>query len=191
MTSFDQVMRDFSPGDGNEYKLLGKYQGTVLQNADPLGIGRLMVNVPGVVIPPSTWAMPCAPVAGPQHGSVSIPPLGAGVWVEFEQGELDHPIWVGCYWGSAAEMPPTALLGTPLTPNIVHQTIGQNTITIFGSPGGGIDICAGPFLSPTSPRITLSAAGILLSVSPTCSILMTAAGGVMINGTALVVLPGG
>src|SRR4051794_6157111 len=110
MTSFDQVMRDFSPGDGNEYKLYGKYQGMVLQNADPLGIGRLMVSVPGVVIPPSTWAMPCAPVAGPQHGSVSIPPIGAGVWVEFEQGELDHPIWVGCYWGSAAEMPPSALL---------------------------------------------------------------------------------
>ena len=39
-----------------------------------------------------------------------------GVWVEFEQGDPDYPIWVGCFWGTAAEMPPLANTAPPPTP---------------------------------------------------------------------------
>ena len=43
--------------------------------------------------------MPCVPVAGIQTGMFTVPPIGSGVWVEFEQGDPDYPIWTGCFWG--------------------------------------------------------------------------------------------
>jgi hypothetical protein len=186
MTSITDVLHDFAPMEGRDDKLYGKYRGVVLNNVDPLGIGRIQVSVPGIVTPPSTWAMPCAPVAGIQHGAIMVPPLGAGVWVEYEQGDLDFPIWTGCYWGTVAEMPRTAFLGTAATPNIVHQTVGQNSITIYGAPGGGLSICAGPFESPTSPRIEINAAGITLSDGKG-GVISIAAGVVTINLGALLV----
>ncbi len=125
----------------NHQKYYGKYRGMVLNNIDPLQIGRLMVQVPdiGGVIP-SSWAMPCFPVSGKQMGAYMIPQIGAGVWVEFEQGNPDYPIWSGCWYGSAAEVPALALAGNPVSPNIVLQTGLQNSIVISDLPGptGGI-----------------------------------------------------
>lgn len=121
----------------------GKYRGTVVNNIDPLQSGRLQVMVPDVLgLIPSTWAMPCAPIAGIQNGMFALPVIGSGVWVEFEQGDPDHPIWVGCFWGSAAEIPALALLTPPVTPAITLQTPLQNGITISDMPGptGGIMI---------------------------------------------------
>jgi hypothetical protein len=42
-------------------KYYGKYKGTVVQNADPMFRGRLMVLVPDILGPavPSSWAEPC------------------------------------------------------------------------------------------------------------------------------------
>lgn len=77
----------------------GKYRGTVIDNADPLKKGRLKVSVPSVLPPSlSEWAMPCVPYAGKQVGLFAIPAVGAGVWVEFEQGDMSYPVWVGCFW---------------------------------------------------------------------------------------------
>jgi uncharacterized protein involved in type VI secretion and phage assembly len=84
----------------------GKYRGTVTNNSDPLKKGRIKVSVPSV-LPPSldVWAMPCVPYAGDQVGLSAIPAVGAGVWVEFEAGDISFPIWVGCFWadGEAPE----------------------------------------------------------------------------------------
>ena len=91
-------------------KYYGKYRGMVLNNIDPMQIGRLQVQVPDVTgLAPATWAMPCTPLAGIQNGMFALPLIGSGVWVEFEQGDPEHPIWVGCFWGSAAEVPALAL----------------------------------------------------------------------------------
>ena len=49
--------------------------------------------------------MPCLPGAGINTGVFTVPQIGAGVWIEFEQGDPDYPIWVGGYWGTAAEVP--------------------------------------------------------------------------------------
>ncbi|MGD1992206.1 MAG: phage baseplate assembly protein V [Anaerolineae bacterium] len=119
----------------------GKYRGMVINNVDPLQIGRLLVQVPDVLgLNVSSWAMPCVPFTGPQAGTYVVPPVGAGVWVEFEGGDPDHPIWVGGFWGSVAEVPTLALAGVPASPNIVLQTTGQNTIVVSDLPGptGGI-----------------------------------------------------
>jgi uncharacterized protein involved in type VI secretion and phage assembly len=125
----------------NGQKYYGKYRGTVINNLDPEQIGRLMVNVPDTAgLIPSTWAMPCFPISGRQMGAYMIPQIGAGVWVEYEQGNTDYPIWSGCWYGSAAEVPALALAGNPASPNIVLQTGLQNSLVISDLPGptGGI-----------------------------------------------------
>ncbi|MEN8175233.1 MAG: phage baseplate assembly protein V [Pseudomonadota bacterium] len=122
-------------------RFYGKYRGMVLNNVDPMSQGRLQVQVPDVAgLAPASWAMPCVPIAGLQNGMVALPVIGSGVWVEFEQGNPDHPIWTGCFWGSAAEVPALALATPPGTPAITLQTPLQNGLTISDLPGptGGI-----------------------------------------------------
>ncbi|HAX20743.1 MAG TPA: baseplate assembly protein [Hydrogenophaga sp.] len=124
-------------------KFYGKYRGMVISNIDPMQQGRLMVQVPDVGgLIPGTWAMPCVPIAGIQNGMFALPIPGSGVWVEFEQGDPDFPIWVGGFWGSAAEVPALALLTPPAVPAITLQTPLQNGLTISDVPGptGGIMI---------------------------------------------------
>jgi hypothetical protein len=145
-------------------KFYGKYRGTVVNNVDPMMIGRVQVQCAEVLgLGISSWAMPCVPVAGKHSGSFFVPELGAGVWVEFEHGDADYPIWTGCFWGLAAELPEMGLASPPPTPNIVFQTIGQNSLTVMGAPGAGITICSGPIASPTSPRIMITQAGIIIT----------------------------
>ena len=119
----------------------GKYRGTVVNNVDPMQMGRIQAQVPDVLGPtPSSWAMPCAPAAGLQMGSFFIPPIGAGVWIEFEQGDPNYPIWSGCWWGSAAEVPAMALAAPPPVSHFVVQTTLQYALMVSDLPGptGGI-----------------------------------------------------
>lgn len=122
-------------------KFYGKYRGMVLNNIDPTQQGRLQVQVPDVAnLIPTSWAMPCVPIAGIQNGMFALPIIGSGVWVEFEQGNPEYPIWVGCFWGSPAEVPALARLTPPGLPSITLQTPLQNGITIsdMAGPTGGI-----------------------------------------------------
>jgi hypothetical protein len=165
-------------------KFYGKYRGTVVNNLDPLQMGRIQAIVPDLTLVPRTWAMPCVPIAGKQMGSHFIPQVGAGVWIEFEAGDLRKPIWVGGYWGSAAELPALAL--TPVPPpggNIVLQTSLQNTLMISDAPGptGGILI-----KSMTGALISVSEIGITISNGQGASIVM-AGPTVTINQGALVI----
>lgn len=145
-------------------KFYGKYRGTVLNNVDPMMIGRVQVQCAEVLgLGISSWAMPCVPYAGKHSGSFFLPEIGGGVWVEFEHGDPDYPIWTGCFWGLPAELPEMGLASPPPTPNIVFQTIGQNSLTVMGAPGAGITICSGPIVSPTSPRIMITQAGIIIT----------------------------
>lgn len=140
--------------DGKKY--FGKYRGTVLNNVDPMQMGRILAMVPDVsALLPTSWAMPCVPIAGKQMGSFFVPQVGAGVWIEFEQGDPDFPIWVGGYWGIAAELPALALAGVPGDANIVLQTTQQNSIVISDLPG------------PTGGIMLKSAAGATIIVNDT------------------------
>ena len=148
--------------DGNNgKKFLGKYRGTVINNIDPEQRGRIMVMVPDVSnLVPSSWAMPCAPVAGIQTGMFAVPLIGSGVWVEFEQGDPDYPIWVGCFWGSAAEVPSLARIVPPGVPGITLQTPLQNGLVVSDVPGptGGILL-----KTATGASISVSDVGITIS----------------------------
>jgi uncharacterized protein involved in type VI secretion and phage assembly len=44
------------------------------------------------------WALPSLPYAGKGSGFFRVPPPGAGVWIEFEAGDVSRPIWTGCWW---------------------------------------------------------------------------------------------
>lgn len=119
----------------------GKFRGTVVNNVDPLLTGRIQAIVPDVSgVALSSWAMPCFPMAGLQTGSVAIPPIGAGVWIEFERGDPDYPIWSGGFFGSAAEVPALTNITPPGVPSLTMQTPLQNGVTVTDLPGptGGI-----------------------------------------------------
>ncbi|HET6861507.1 MAG TPA: phage baseplate assembly protein V [Pyrinomonadaceae bacterium] len=122
-------------------KYYGMYRGTVINNIDPMQMARIQVIVPDTGgLTPSTWAMPCVPVAGKQSGTFVVPQIGAGVWIQFENGDPDYPVWTGGWWGSAAEVPAIALAGNPVSPSIVLQSGLQNMLMISDVPGptGGI-----------------------------------------------------
>jgi uncharacterized protein involved in type VI secretion and phage assembly len=149
---------------------LGKYRGLVLDNIDPLQTGRLLVQVPDVSnVLPSSWAIPCLPYAGIQSGMYVVPEIGSKVWIEFEQGNPDHPIWVGCFWGSVAEVPAPALATPPAVPQFTVQTPLQNTLMISDLPGptGGILLKA-----TTGALISVSDTGIVISNGQGATILM-------------------
>jgi type VI secretion system (T6SS) baseplate-like injector VgrG len=119
-------------------KYYGKYRGTVINNVDPMQLGRIQVAVPDVsAAVPTSWAMPCLPVSGINNGVFTVPAIGAGVWVEFEQGNPDHPIWVGGYWGLAAEIPALSHMVPPGVPGMTLQTLSLNGVVINDTPGSG------------------------------------------------------
>jgi uncharacterized protein involved in type VI secretion and phage assembly len=152
-------------------KFYGKYRGLVLNNIDPMRMNRLQVQVPDVAgLIPVTWAMPCVPLAGLQNGMVALPVIGSGVWVEFEQGNTDYPIWVGCFWGSAAEVPVLAHATPPGLSAITLQTPLQNGLTISDLPGptGGIML-----KSATGATLIVNDTGIYIQNGKGASIMMT------------------
>ena len=142
-------------------RYFGKYRGMVLNTVDPLQMGRIQIQVPDLLGPlPSSWAMPAVPYTGKQMGMWCLPQVGTGVWVEFEQGDPDKPVWSGAWYGSAADVPTLALAAPPGVPNIVLQTAAQNTIRLSDVPGptGGIMLrtTSGAFISVTDVGITIS-----------------------------------
>lgn len=145
----------------SEQRFYGKYRGTVLNNIDPMQQGRIQAVVPDVTaLLPSSWAMPCLPLAGINTGVFTVPPIGAGVWIEYEKGDADYPIWVGGFWGSAAELPTLSRSVPPGLSGITLQTTLMNGIVISDLPGpaGGIRI-----QTKTGALISISETGIVIS----------------------------
>jgi hypothetical protein len=94
-------------------EFLGKYRGKVTNNKDPDNLGRIQVTVPAIYGDDrQSWAMPCTPYAGKDIGWFTIPPVGTNIWVEFEGGDPDYPIWTGCFWGTD-ELPQNARVAEP------------------------------------------------------------------------------
>jgi uncharacterized protein involved in type VI secretion and phage assembly len=115
-----------------EGRFYGKYRGLVVDNADPENRGRLRVRVADVLGDEvvSGWALPCAPYGGAaDQGFFFIPEVGAGVWVEFEHGNLEYPIWVGTFWskpGGASEVPKPGDSQSPPTRKIIRTLKGHS-----------------------------------------------------------------
>jgi uncharacterized protein involved in type VI secretion and phage assembly len=151
-------------------KYFGKYRGSVAVNDDPLKMGRIQALVPDILgTEPSSWAMPAVPLAGPQVATYVIPPIGAGIWVEFEQGDKSFPIWTGCWWGDQGEVPASALAGSPSLPNIVLQTQGGTTMILSDQPGGpGITL-----KTPSGASLVINDSGIVIDNGKGATISLT------------------
>ena len=165
--------------------LYGKYRGTVVNNVDPEQIGRIQAIVPGVEgFIPSSWAMPCLPWGGINTGMFTVPAMGAGVWIEFEHGDPNYPIWTGCFWGLAAERPAMSQMVPPGVPGITIQTTLKNGIVVSDVPGptGGILL-----QTTTGAMISVSDTGIIIS-NGTGAVITMMANVVDINAGALTVI---
>ena len=163
----------------------GKYRGTVINNLDPMQQGRIQVMVPDVSgVALSSWAMPCVPVAGIQNGFFTVPIVGSGVWIEFEKGDPDYPVWTGCFFGSPADVPALARMVPPGVPGITMQTPLQNGITINDVPGptGGIMI-----KSATGATLIVNDTGIYIQNGKGASITMVGPTVTINNGALSVV----
>jgi hypothetical protein len=115
-----------------KHACFGKYRGKVESNVDPMRLGRLQVSCPAVLGEGTlSWALPSTPYAGPGVGLFLLPPRGANVWVEFEGGDPDYPIWSGCFWG-AGEVP-----ASPAMENIKMLKTDGVSITIDDMQNAG------------------------------------------------------
>jgi uncharacterized protein involved in type VI secretion and phage assembly len=87
--------------EAQRQRFYGKYRAVVADIDDEEKLGRIRAYVPDVfgedVMSP--WAMPCVPLAGANHGLVCLPEENDGVWIEFEAGDVNRPIWTGTWWG--------------------------------------------------------------------------------------------
>ncbi len=133
-------------------RFFGKYRGTVTDvDADTL---RIKAKVPAVLGTQATgWCMPCVPYAGDGVGMAFLPEVGAGVWIEFEGGDVSYPIWVGCYWRDD-EAPSDA---TPKVKVIVTKSGSKSLKLLLDDDAGTITIS-----DPNENKVTLSSDGIAL-----------------------------
>jgi uncharacterized protein involved in type VI secretion and phage assembly len=149
-------------------QFLGKYRGTVSDNQDPLMQCRIKARVPDVYgDAESGWALPCLPLGGSRVGFFGIPDTGAGVWIEFEHGDPDYPIWSGCWWGSAAEIPPEMI--APPYKKVMLVTPAGHKVIVDDTPGiGGITL-----ETSGGQKIVLAATGITIDNGLGAKIEMT------------------
>jgi len=127
--------------DLNRKTYYGKYRGQVTDNQDPQGKGRLKARVTDVKGGhETTWALPCAPYAGKGVGWFMLPPVNAWVWIEFENGHWDLPIWSGCFWDdgqvpASPAVPETKMLKTDMATLTINDKQSSGSLTLETAAG--------------------------------------------------------
>jgi hypothetical protein len=176
----------------------GKYRGVVVDNVDPLELGRIMPTCPAISSGSLTWALPCVPWGGQAVGTFIIPPIGAGVWLEFEQGDIDYPIWTGCYWNRPEEVP-LAARALLFEPGIAIQGQQLNSIVLGpGQSGAGsvvlqcgtasIELSEAEGIVMTSGPASVSIRIGAIQISNGLASIELSSGGVSVNDGALEIL---
>jgi|JI6StandDraft_1071083.scaffolds.fasta_scaffold287829_1 hypothetical protein len=162
----------------------GKYRGTVANNVDPMMMGRVQVTCPTVLGSGSlSWAMPCVPYAGSGVGWFAIPPVGASIWVEFEGGDPDYPIWTGCFWALPTDV--------PASPAIAEQKVLKTdcmNLVMSDLPGAGgitLELSAPAVSVPIS--LTMDSNGVTLTLDPS-EITVKVDGITLENGAASITI---
>ena len=156
------------PGAERTRRFFGKFRGKVLDNIDPLQLGRIMPDVPTVPGMLLNWAMPCVPYAGPGVGFLALPPIGAAVWIEFEGGDPIYPIWAGGFWEMPEDM--------PTLPAVPERKIWRTDfieLLLDDTPEeGGVTLTLIEPVAPSITTLTFDVEGVSLKV-PETSIVVT------------------
>lgn len=126
----------------------GVYRAEVLDNTDDSNRGIMRIRVPSIGDSDavSRIAYPIAPLAGSGFGFKSLPTVGSFVYVRFENGKLDMPLWEGGMWardGIPDELRDPDQHGwfTPKGHKILlDEKDGQETIRITHKVGAKIEI---------------------------------------------------
>jgi hypothetical protein len=166
----------------------GKYRGKVVNNIDPLMLGRIIPLVPQISEMPLSWATPCVPYAGRQVGLFALPPIGANVWIEFEGGDPNKPIWTGCFWGKG-EVPAKPAVPTTKVFKTELMSLAMNDLTTelkleLVAPSGRYSVV----LNATG--ITLSSNAVTVSIAQQAIDLKNAAASVSVAPQAVSVKNG-
>jgi Type VI secretion system/phage-baseplate injector OB domain len=142
----------------------GKYRGVVVNNVDPDRMGRLLITCPHVLGLGQAWAMPCVPFAGPLEGFFMMPLPASNVWVEFEEGDADRPIWSGCFW-TQQTIPVDLTVPLPTVPLVHTIRTVMAQLTLDSTPGtGGITMQMNSPPLPFPCKVSCSATGIEIQV---------------------------
>ena len=153
-------------------RFFGKFKAVVVDNADPEALGRLLVRVPDVLRDQQVWAVACVPYAGQMSGGAQIgffavPPVDSHVWVEFEGGDPDYPIWVGCQWISGQTDSAEAEPGTVVLRNgagSISLLEASGSIVIEAADGSKVTIGDGGITLEGS-EVSITANGSVVTVS--------------------------
>jgi len=171
----------------NDPRYYGKYRGIVTVPVDTGSKGRVQALVTVGGTPKTVVAEACMPFGGPGAGFFAVPPVGAGVWIEFEEGRLDKPIWTGVWW-SEGELDSAFAVASTATPlqamPVVIQSFGGNHIVLGATPADGIRLETS--LGLQGPSITVNAQSILIADGKGGGIAISG-GQVVVNMGALVV----
>jgi len=155
--SIDEIALGLADQAGSRF--YGKYRGTVTDIDDTTL--RIKAKVPAVLGEQATgWCMPCVPYAGDQVGFAFLPERGAGVWIEFEGGDVSYPVWTGCYWREG-EIPSDA---KPKVKAIVtaagHKVLlddDEGSVTVEDSNGNAVTLdSSGITLTRGSSKVVLN-----------------------------------
>lgn len=141
----------------------GKYRGTVTNVNDPDDRGRIRATVPGVLGEHECgWAMPASPFTGDGHGFLMLPNVGSAVWIEFEAGQLDNPIWSGGWWGQGQ-------LPSPHNPAVRVIVSDQGHKIVLDDSAGEVTVThgKGPEIKLKSNEITLTVGACEISITDT------------------------
>jgi hypothetical protein len=159
------------------------YKGVVVSSFDPLQQNRIMVKVDDVLgNAPCIWATPQHAAAG-MH---VVPAIGAGVWIKFEDNDINRAVWTGFWQGGTIDQPPVANAVPPEVPQVVLSTPGQNFVllTDASEPTGGIRL---QVRGPAGPYIKLSEAGIELSAGQGLASIRLVGTAVIVNNGSFTV----
>ena len=117
-------------------QFFGVYKGICTNNNDPEGLGRIKAIVPQVFgngTTESGWAWPSLP-STTQTEKIATPNPNQGVWIVFEGGDVNYPVWTGV-WNARHEPGQTGFptyKGEGSPEGVVTATIGlsyQDTVT--------------------------------------------------------------
>jgi len=114
----------WSPGAAST--TLGVIEGVVVDNKDPEGIGRILVQFPWLPNETkSAWARLATPMAGKEMGLVIYPEKDDEVLIDFVNGNVNTPVIIGSLY-NGKEKPP------------FDNSDGENNIRTFVSRSGHV-----------------------------------------------------